>query len=499
MSPAQRISFLLVVASMVICLFVVFFWSAKPDYVVLFSNLSMKDAGEIQSKLMELKVPSKVEGTTIKVPAKTVYETRLVLANEGLPRASEVGYEIFDKIKVGQTDYMQRLSYQRALEGELARTINSLTQIEYSRVHLVLPEETIFKDKEEPASASIVLTLHPGAELDKRSVMAITNLVAASVEGLQSSNITIIDSRGSLLTSPADENMASGLSARQIEIQRNAEKYLETKAASLLEGVLGPNKSIVRVSVAMDFSQKEKTEESFKPDQQVARSENRVEEASGGGETENSVEKTVTNYEIGRTVEHMIDATGQLQRVSVAVVVDGIYKIASDGEHQGKKVYSEREATELESLKKIVINAIGLDFTRGDQIEVTNIAFDNTYLEQRIEEEQATRKMGNFKQIVAQWPWLLVLVMFGIIINIYRSALKSAAETKVSLPKFFSKQAPAQFRSVIGEDGEEIKRDDLYGQGLELPPASKLEDEVSSLARKNPDTIARIVKTWMKE
>jgi len=180
-------------------------------------------------------------------------------------------------------------------------------------------------------------------------------------------------------------------------------------------------------------------------------------------------------------------------------VVDGIYKIATEGDGKGQKVYSERSAVELDSLKKIVVNALGLDFTRGDQIEVTNIAFDNTYLEQKIEEEQALRKMGTFRQVIGQWPWLLVLIMFIIIIKIYMSALKSAAETKVSLPKFITKHAPAQFKSVISEEEGDLKREDLYGQGLELPPASKLEDEVSVLARKNPDTIARIVKTWMKE
>lgn len=504
MSPSQRVSFLLVLASMIICLFIVFFWSTKPDYVVLYSNLSMKDAAEIQEKLTDLNVPNKVVGTTIKVPSKEVYNARLSLANEGLPRSSEVGFEIFDKIKVGQTDYMQRLNYQRALEGELTRTINSLKQIDHSRIHLVMPEETIFSDKEKPASASIVLTLQPGAVVDKSTVMAITHLVAASVEGLEPKNITVIDSQGNLLSMASDEQMAAGLSSQQIDVQRNVERYLEQKASSLLDGILGPRKSIVRVSVDLDFSQTEKTEESFKPEQQVARSENHVEETAEQQAKSNTVEKTTTNYEIGRTVEHMIGATGSMRWISVAVVVDGTYRVAAEGDQKGQRVYVARTDDELQTLKKLIIGALGLNEKRGDQIEVNNIAFDTTYLDEEATEQQQAHKMALINRIVSQWPWLIVIAIFGVLVHLLRGMLKTAGDMRVSLPKFMM-QGTGPVRGVMtteeaeAEQEEEEERQRVVGKGLKLPPVSKLEQEVSQLAMQNPDTIARIVRSWMQQ
>lgn len=500
MSMPQKISFLSVLVSMVVCLFLVFFWSSRPDYVVLFANLSTKDAAAIQEKLTDMDIENKVVGNTIKVQAKEVHETRLALANEGLPRASGVGFELFDKMKIGQTDYMQRLNYQRALEGELSRTINSLKQIEFSRVHLVLPEDTIFTEAQKPASASIVLTLHPGASMDKSSVMAITNLVAASVEGLETKNITILDSNGNLLSNPTDNDLGIGFSSRQIDIQRNVEKYLEQKASTFLDGILGPRKSIVRVSTTLDFTQTEKTEETFDPEQQVARSENHIEEASEQEECGNSsVEKSITNYEIGRTVEHLIGATGQIKRISVAVVVDGMYRVVQEGEKKGERLYVARTQEELDTLKKLIVNALGLDLTQGHQIEVTNIAFDNSYFDAQRLEEEKMKKMGMVNNVVSQWPWLIIIVMFFVLLNIFKNVMKTASETKMAMPKFMMSNGKGVMAGLMSEEEVEAEREKMLGKGLELPQISKLETEVAQLAMQNPDTIARIVKTWIKE
>ena len=208
MTTSQKVSFLLVIASIGICLVVVFLWSATPDYIVLFSELSTDDAAKIHTKLNEIKVPYKIIGTTIKVPSMHVYETRLLLANEGLPKGSFVGYEIFDKVSLGQTDYLQRLNFQRALEGELSRTISSLETVDFARVHLVIPRPTIFSEKEKKVSASVIITTVGGSTLSKKNVLAVTHLVSSSVEGLEPNEVTIIDSNGNLLSSVVEENMA---------------------------------------------------------------------------------------------------------------------------------------------------------------------------------------------------------------------------------------------------------------------------------------------------
>lgn len=507
MTPSQKVSFVLVIASIGICLVVVALWSASPDYVVLFSDLSTEDAAKIHAKLNELKIPYDVEGTTIKVPSQHVYETRLTLANEGLPKGANVGYEIFDKTTMGQTDYIQRLNFQRALEGELSRTISSLETVEFARVHLVLPKPTIFSEKEEKVSASIIVTTRNG-NITKSNVVAITHLVSSSVEGLEPSEVTIIDSSGNLLSSVMDENIAVSLTSSQLEAQKNIERYLETKVSSLLTGVLGPGKAIVRVTADVDFSQKESTAERYNPESQVARSENRIEESSSMGEDQDStVEKTITNFEINKTVEHIIGATGQVSRLSIAVVIDGTYRFEGDGRNR-EKVYVPRTEEEKESIRRLVVSSIGISEERADTVEVINIPFDNSYLEEQEILMQKVQREQLIRSVLEQWPWVVVGVIFIVLFISLQKIISQASLTRVAISSSGAGRKGGGTRRSQAEDEmyERIREQELEDQDKESQEAmaermlrERVEAEVSHLAQQNPDAVAKVIKGWLSE
>ncbi|MBU1864644.1 MAG: flagellar M-ring protein FliF [Candidatus Omnitrophica bacterium] len=504
MSMTQKISFLLVIASIGICLIIVFLWSSQPDFVVLFSNLSTADAAKIHSKLNELKIPYEVAGTTIKVPSRQVYETRLLLANEGLPKGAHVGYEIFDKTTLGQTDYMQRLNFQRALEGELSRTISSLDAVESTRIHLVIPKPTIFTEKEEKVSASIIITASREARLSKKNVVAITHLVASSVEGLEPSDVTIIDSNGNLLSSIMESNMAVSLTSSQLEVQQNIERYLENKVSTLLMGILGPGKAIVRANAEVDFSQSEKTKELFYPESQVARSENRIEESSNTGEgNDATVEKTITNYEINKTVEHIIGATGLIKQLSMAVVIDGKYVVEGAGK-DAEKVYTARTADEKESIKKLVVSSLGINEKRGDIIEVINIPFDQSYLEEQELQRSKTLQSADMKAMMQQWPWLVVVVIFIGLYLLLRKIISQASMTRVSIAGGARSRRDDEplYDMIRDQEGYEEG-----GAGTDRKAAfaansiarERVEQEVGRLAAQNPNVVAKIIKEWLSE
>src|SRR3990172_1002715 len=263
-------------------------WSGRPDYQILYSNLSQEDAGAIVARLKGQKVPYKIEGngSVILAPAKDVYEERLQLAGDGLPQGGGVGFEIFDRTNLGMTEFVQKLNYQRALQGELTRTINQMAEVEQARVHIVTPEKSAFIKQEKPATASVVLKLRSGKLLRKEQVRAITRLVASSVEGLRPEEVTVVDTQGRLLSEPGENLPLGQMSSNQLEYEQNMERNLEARIESMLERVLGSGKAIARVTATLNLEQREKTEERFDPDSQVARSEQRSEEklqgATGG-------------------------------------------------------------------------------------------------------------------------------------------------------------------------------------------------------------------------
>ncbi len=407
----KKLSLLTLIIGFAVGLFFLMTWSGKSEFQPLYAQLDAEDASAILSRLREQKIEYRIasNGSTVLIPQEQIYEVRMQLASEGLPRGGGVGFEIFDNTKLGMTAFAQNVNYQRALQGELARTINQIAEIESSRVHIVMTEKSLFVEQDEPASASVVLKLKSGKWLSQSQIDGILHLVSSSVARLSPENVTIVDSKGKLLAGNKDPSSFGSLSSDQLDYQDRVEKALENRVRTMLEMALGENKAIVRLSCAFDFKKQERTEEHYLPDNRVIRSEQQLNEKTvDPGATPQGIpgirsnlpgdpaatdqnmvtesnlaheknDRTV-NYEIGKVISHIKEPVGEMTRVSVAVLVDGTYKrIESSGEEVGYQ-YVARTPEEMKKFESIVKRAVNFDPQRGDQVDIVNIPFETTRL-----------------------------------------------------------------------------------------------------------------------
>ncbi len=350
----------------------------------LFTNLSPEDMGSIVTRLdkQNMKYQVDQEKRTVLVPSTEVLAVRLKLAEEGLPRFGGVGFELFDKGGFGMSDFEQRVNYQRALEGELTRTIGSIREIESARVHLVLPEKSLFADSQQSATASVIVKLGGGVSLDKSRVNAITHLVASAVESLTPEQVTILDTTGRLLTSSGgDASVVAGGQAFDQKVQ--IEHFYENRIAELLAPVVGVGKVLARVTADIDFTRTESTDEILDPNKSAVVSEARTTNkkveggtgaaaaaaASGSGSNTDEGSEQIS-YQVSKTVRRQITPMGAVKGLSVAVLVDGVYT-----EKDGKQIYAPRPAAELARLEEIVKRAVGFSDDRGDKIKMENMEF----------------------------------------------------------------------------------------------------------------------------
>jgi flagellar M-ring protein FliF len=402
-------------------------WSGKSEFHPLYAKLNPEDAGIILNKLKEQKIEYRIasNGTTILIPQEYIHEIRMEMASEGLPRGSGVGFEIFNETKLGMTEFAQNVNYQRALQGELSRTINRIGEIESSRVHIVLPEKSLFLEDEDPATASVVLQMQAGKWLSQGQIKGIVHLLSSSVAHLSPENVTIVDQNGKLLAGLKNDSSFGSLSSNQLEYQGRVEKNLENRVRTMLESALGENKAIVRLSCSFDFKSQEKTEELYLPDNRVIRSEQALKESTTAPElspqgvpgirsnipgdvlasqeaqstARNSIfeknDRTV-NYEIGKVISHIKEPVGEVTRVSIAVLVDGTYQRV---EKEAGKVdwnYVARTAEEMQQFENIVKRAVNFNETRGDEVEIINIPFVST-------------KLALMEEPVAEANWISLL------------------------------------------------------------------------------------------
>ncbi|HAT50794.1 MAG: flagellar M-ring protein FliF [Nitrospirae bacterium] len=401
-----RNGLIVAVISTVIALTAVIWFITRPSYKTLFSSLPEVEAGRVVEQLVKMNVPYQlgVGGSSIEVPADRVYDLRLEMATLGLPKkGTGVGFEVFDQGNlVGMTDFMQRMNYQRALQGELARTIESIDAVSKARVHLVMPKQSLFVTEERPATASVIMELvHP---LNAKQAEGIVHLVAAAVEGLDESQVTLLDQKGNLVAGGQQASKDGRMGADEsMDMQKQVEKSLENRAQAMLDKIIGINasgvsRSIVRITADLDLSQVERQEETFNPDGQVARSEQTSTEsskgefgvggtpgvrpndandrsgagASGSNQTRN-VERETINYEISKKVEKTVLPVGTIKRISVAVLVDA--KLEKSDKPDAAPQYVKRTEEEMSGLKKIVEQAVGFRADRGDTIEVSETPF----------------------------------------------------------------------------------------------------------------------------
>jgi flagellar M-ring protein FliF len=493
---------------------VLIFLANKTDYRPLFTNLTSEDAGEIVKKLKDAKTPYQItaDGKGILVPSDKVYELRLTLASEGIPQGGGVGFEIFDRKNFGMTEFVQKLNYQRALQGELSRTIAQLTGVEQARVHLVIPEKSLFKDNEKPATASIVLKMKSNRALRDAEVQGVVHLVSASIEGMDPEHVTILDSRGKILSKGGSSDPTTRMTTAMQETQRTYEKNVEERIQSLLDRIVGGGKSVARVTASFDFKQVERLEEKFDPESIAVRSEQRTEEkgsstsnsasnsagvpgvqtnlgkvAPGGGATTGGGSKNdeTLNYEVSRSTAKIIEPVGALSKLSVAVLVDGKYEApAAVKEGQAAKAkYAPRTPDELQKIETLVKSAVGFNAERGDQLSVQNIPFQDMGESGAVE----TAAWWTNPFFISLAKNLMVGVGFlALILFVIRPLLASLRLTKrPSLESFES----------IGMGGEALSSSERAMIDSQMADHQNLIEQ----AKKDPYQVAQILQNWVAE
>ena len=498
------------------------------NHEVLFSNLAPEDAAEVVERLRDMRVPYELEsgGTAVLVPSERVHETRLTLAAEGLPSGGGVGFELFDEPRFGESEFSEHVKYHRALEGELARTISHISGVDSARVHLVLPERTLFVSNRQPASASVVLRLRPGWQMREDRVRGIVNLVTSSVRGLEAGGVTVVDGQGRQLNEQTGE--AGEAPTDALDFRRRIEEEKAETLQELLDQTLGPGVALVRIAADVSFTREERTEEVFDPNTVAPRSFQVDEERdpNGAGPTA-GVPGAVSNlpggdappepatragllrrsetrnFEVSKTVRHAVEPVGRIRRLNVAVVVDGLWE--GEGE---ERTFSIRSDEELAQIRTIVSSAAGIDEERGDRVTVECVAFPGSAVLPPEEEPDPLAEYRAYLPYAAAGAGALLVLIFLFAFWIWRrkrrkaKAKLEAEKVKVSeLAAAKAGELPAgEGESDTAEGGEDDtpKLPALTKADLEVDPA---EDDIrllaAELAEKDPELAARVIRSWL--
>ena len=399
LGPARLLMILAVTAGTIAFFYYLSNKVNAPEMALLYSDLDLKDSGQIVQKLESQSVPYELRagGAQLLVPVDQVMKLRMSMAEQGVPAGGSVGYEIFDKTdNFGPSQFVENINQLRALEGELERTISSISVVSTARVHLVLPQRELFSRDRQEASASVVLKLKGAQRLSNGQVAAVQHLVATAVSGLSPNRVSIVDGDGNLLARGDGDQTDALTSSTAEEMRVNYENRMASNVQQLLERSVGPGKARVDVHADMNFDRTTTNSESYDPDGQVVRSTQTTNQTDDSGDTSgaavsvstnlpngqtapNNANKTsksahneeTVNYEISKTVKNLVSDQGTVKRLSVAVLVDGINTVGADG----KKTYAPRSADDLKQLTALVRSAVGYDEKRGDSVEVVNMPF----------------------------------------------------------------------------------------------------------------------------
>lgn len=502
-----------VILLLVVIIAVSMTFGGKPDMVPLFTNMETKDAGEVAAKLKESKVNYEIQetkqGTTILVPSADVHDARLSLATEGLPRGNK-GFEIFDDSKLGVTEFQNKVNYLQALQGELTRTVEQIAAVEKARVHIVLPEDSLYKKNEKPATASVMLKLRPNMELNKKEIKGIVNLCSHSIQGLLPENITVVDETGKILNDPDDdeEHNVSQQTITQLEMTRKVQERMQKDVQTLLDQALGEGHSYVRVNLELDFDQRQTDKQTYTPvvdDSGIIRSEQTVNESYSGtsnvpggpaGTTSNipgyvaeqnnsnadySKKEVTKNYEINEAKERTVASPGSIKRVNIAVLVN-----------------EDITPTQQESIQRSVSSAVGINPDRGDTVSVEPLPFSTELADRKAAEEQAARDAETRKMILI--AALILLVVGGIAGYLYyrrkkRLEAEAAAAAEAERLAEEERQRLEAERAAMMEAGELEPEELTVEEQVHLSERQTIEE----LIRNKPAEMAMLVKTWLSE
>jgi flagellar M-ring protein FliF len=485
-SIVQRVLLIAIVLTFVVIGVLLTNWARRPDMRMLYQQLSPEEASKITEKISEKDIVYELRngGKSIYVPKENVYQLRLDMAREGLASGEQGGYKIFDNEKIGVSPFVQNVNLKRALQEELAKSIQMIDGVVHARVHMVTPEQTLFTSEAGQTTASVILRLKPGYRLSALNIAAITNLVSGSVEGLSSENVTVIDSQGRLLSTQSDSTLASGASTVQ-EYRERVEQNLADKVEEMLNTVLGPGRATVRVSAVIDMNSVNTVTEKLEP-KGVAKKE----EITTGSETEPGAATTagqppapggmkkdetiITEYEVGKTVKQELMLPGQIKSLTVAAFVDLSAADANAAPSTGGSAL----IMELTEVEEIIRNALGLKKT--DALKVVNVRFHRPDVASMIDEEPSI------------WPRIMAIVRhasLGImavcalfVLRIFKGAKKKAAQT-VPAGQLTGAEGPAGLLPAEAGKSEPLV----------------LRKQIASALQSNPVQVRQLFSSWLEE
>lgn len=529
---SRQIGYLAMVAAIVAVVAVALMWARTPEYRVLYSNLSERDGGEVIAALAAQNVPYKVSdgGTVLLVPGDQVYDLRLKLAAQGLPKGGSVGFELMDSQKFGVSQFAEQINYQRALAGELARSIQSIGAVQSARVHLAIPRPSVFVREQQQSTASVFVSMYPGRVLDAGQVSAIQHMVASSIPEMSTRNVTVVDQAGNLL-SAASAEASPDLDASQLKYLHALEASYASRIENILKPIVGADNVRAQVTAALDFSHVEQTSETFKPNPAPAaaavRSQQSVESSStappaatgvpgalsnqppgaasaplnapgqAAATTQSSASnplsshrENVTNFEVDKTIRHTREEVGAIKRLSAAVVVNYRRETAKDGTSTYKALPEE----EVKKITALAREALGFNEQRGDTLNVVNAPFSEDVVPggvtspspwtRFIQDMTSPAGVGSIVKYVAAGAAVLIALLF------LRSALRDLARPTATGPVLASLPGAAMGEQLAAPGGAQLTGAAQSGLEADLKA-------VKDLAKQEPRIVANVVKDWV--
>ncbi len=534
LSAQQKMGLGAGVAALIALVVGAWIWGQTPDYRVLYSNLSDRDGGAIIDSLQQLNIPYKFAegGGALMIPANQVHEARLKLAAQGLPKGGTVGFELMENQKFGITQFAEQVNYQRALEGELARSVQTIGAVAAARVHLAIPKPSVFIKEQQKPSASVVLTMHGGRLLDSTQVSAIVHLISSSVPDLAAKNVTVVDQDGTLLSATQGEN-GTGMDAKQVQYVQQIEQNYIKRIEDILTPLYGANNVRAQVTANIDFARTEQTAEIYKPNQNPAdssiRSQQNVETLNGSGlsasgvpgalsnqppvpatapivspaapapgdpaneaKLDNLHKESTVNYEVDRTISHTVMPVGMVKRLSVAVVVNN-HKVTDPKGKVSFKPLSDAEKTQIDNLVK---DAVGFDSSRGDSLNVQNAAFnDDKEVAAEVPLWQQPEMIELAKQLAKYL--LIAVVMLIVVFKIIKPAFRP-------LQAFKSDENDTDDTGTLAADHEPATHTEgiagVDASGNYTPTIAPYEQNLNiarQIAQQDPKIVASVIKEWV--
>lgn len=512
------------VAAIIALMTVFWLWSQQPDYRVLYSNYSDKDGGAIVAALEKMNIPYKFSdsGNAILVPAAQVHQARLKLASDGLPKGGNIGFELLENQKFGVSQFVEQVNFQRALEGELERSIQAIGAVEVARIHLAIPKASVFVRDQQKPTASVLLNLRAGRNLDAQQVGAIVHLVASSVPDLPASNVTVVDQNGNLLSDTSKKMGANNLDPTQLKYIDEIQQGIAKRIESIISPIVGAKNVRAEASAEIDFSSLEQAAETYKPNQKpddaVVRSMQNNESTSNNGSNEasgvpgalsnqppanatapinsdadaNTVaagnaaiapvfnqRNTTTNYEVDKTVKYVQQAMGGIKRLNVAVVVNNMPVT----DKAGKVTYRPLTAAEKQQINDLAMQAMGFNKERGDSLTVVNSSFASEPVEV-VPEVPIWKKPETIEYGKDALRFIVGIVVLMIL---YKRALKPILnKLMTATPKMI--EAPSNEAAAVTEEGAQAM--------ITASPSQQNLGVVRQMAKDNPRMVANVVSTW---